>query len=226
MRRGEHGRAIRPRKGAGADNEHRTRRVLQHGAEAVPAGGRAAQGLPARSEMVVAIAEFMRLAYHAHLQAARQPALSDPRIEDRRLPTRIAADQQQRIGLFDTLDGGVEEIAGTLAGNGGSAILPAVQMRRTEGPHEILERLHRLGISLVAGNGADIRAGPAFHPFPDCLERFAPARRMEPAVAAHIRPVQTLAPESVMREAALVAQPLLVHLFVEARQDTQHFRAP
>ncbi len=41
-----------------------------------------------------------------------QPALADARVDHRRFPARVGADQQTGIGLLDAGDGGVEEIAG------------------------------------------------------------------------------------------------------------------
>ena len=44
-----------------------------------------------------------------------EPALAEARIDHRRFPARVGADQQAGIGLLDAGDGGVEEIAGAAA---------------------------------------------------------------------------------------------------------------
>ncbi len=53
-------------------------------------------------------------------------------------------------------------------------------------------------------------------------ERLRPRRRLEPAVEAHIGPVEPLDAQAVDDVAGLVGDPLLVHLVVDARQDAHH----
>ena len=59
-------------------------------------------------------------------------------------------------------------------------------------------------------------------PFGDHREGLAPLHLMQLAVAPDIRPVEPVALQAVDGEARLVGNPLLVHVFMEARQDAQH----
>ncbi len=59
----------------------------------------------------------------------------------------------------------------------------------------------------------------------DGVERFRPGRLDQLFPAPHPGTIQPAALQAVEGKARLVAQPLLVHVFIQPRQDTQHFRA-
>ena len=87
-----------------------------------------------------------------------QRALADAGVEDRRLPARIGADQQERVRLFDAGDRGVEQIGrrGRRAGRrpGGSRCCAS------RAPHQVLQRHHRTRQSARSPAMAAMRSPP------------------------------------------------------------------
>ena len=139
------------------------------------------------------------------LQAAAQQALAHAGVDQRRFPARVAADQQDRIGLLDAGDGGVEQVAGRAAraraarrpgGNRGSA-------SRARAIRSFSANM-RLGIAEVAGDAPRSRAPcSAFGLRRDRGEGLVPGRR--PAAcrrAADIGPVEPLADQAVAGDSA------------------------
>ena len=59
----------------------------------------------------------------------------------------------------------------------------------------------------------------------DGIERLCPGRGAQLAVLAHPGPVEPAALQSVDGEAGFVAEPFLVHVFIDPRQDAQHLGA-
>lgn len=91
-----------------------------------------------------------------HLETATQIALAQARIDQRRFPTRIGADQQAGVCLLDPCDRGVEQVSGAVARLKPGPVLAAVDVRRSERGHEVLERHHRLAIDHVADDARDL----------------------------------------------------------------------
>src|SRR5262249_19122439 len=151
------------------------------------------------------------LADEADGKIAHAPALADAGVEHRRLPARVAADDQQRVGLVDPGDGGIEEIARpALLGVERRAILPAVEIADAEPGHQVLEREDPLARGETADNGADpLGVGP-LELGRDDIEGIPPRRSMELAVRANIGLVEALDAQSVDDVAGLVGNPFLV----------------
>src|SRR3974390_2826405 len=63
------------------------------------------------ADIAVGISQIGLLSDQPDREIAGAPALADARVEDRRLAARIGADDQQRIGLVDTGDGRIEQVA-------------------------------------------------------------------------------------------------------------------
>src|SRR6185437_12280074 len=138
------------------------------------------------------------------LEAALEPALAQPRIDDRRLEARVAADEEAGIGFFDAGDGGVEEVAGAARRIERGAVLAAIEMGRAQLRHQILERHHRLAIDEVTRDGGDLVARDRLEALRDDGEGLAPLGLDELAVAPHIRAIEALAAQAVNSEARLV----------------------
>ena len=145
-------------------------------------------------------------------------ALAQPRIDDGRLPAHVGADQEAGVGPFDPGDGGIEQVAGAQRPIQFGAVLPAVRVRRPQLRHQVLQRHHRFAVGQIAGNGGDAFPADALEALPDGGKGLGPGDGLEPAVAAHIGPVEALAFQPVAGEAGLVRYPLLVHVLVQARQ--------
>ena len=99
-----------------AQHDHRLFRRVQDGAESVPAFGDVGQDRGVVAETVVAIGQIDRLPDQADRETAHRVALAEPRIDKRRFPARIGADDEAGIGVFDPRDGGVEQVARARAG--------------------------------------------------------------------------------------------------------------
>ena len=149
-------RAVRPRQRAHADDHQRALGLLEHLAELVAAGRDVGQRLRPGAEIVVGIGEVGPLADQADREAAHAPALADAGVEHGRFPARIGADEQQRIGLLDAGDGGVEQIARPAPARiERGAVLPAVEIGDAEPRHQVLEREDFLDRGEIADDGAD-----------------------------------------------------------------------
>ena len=218
-------RAVGPPQRARAEDQHRVLRRLQHLGEFVPAIGDLRQGLRPGAQMLVLVGQVQLRPDHADLHAALQEALADAGVDDRRLLARIAADDQDGVGLIDPGDARVEQIARALPRIDHRAILAAIDVRRAERAHQFLEREHGLDVSVIAGDGGDAVPGHTLETLGDGAERLVPACRLQLAVAAHIGPVEPLPLQPVTGEARLVGDPLLVHRLVQARQDAHDFVA-
>src|SRR3546814_8447228 len=87
------------------------------------------------------------------------PALQDAGIEHRRLEARVGADEQNCVGMVDALDRRVEQIGGaTERGIEPGAVLPAIDVGRSELLGEKLQGEHLLGRSEIAGDGSEALA--------------------------------------------------------------------
>ena len=106
-----------------------------------------------------------------------------------------------------------------------SAVLAAIEVRRAQILHQILERRHGLAIGKVAGNGGNLVSGAALERFSDSVKRFGPIRFFQFAILAHIAAVQAALLQAIAGNAGLVGDPFFVHVFVEARHDAHHFAA-
>jgi len=162
---------------------------------------------------------------HAHGEALFAPALAQARVEDRRLPARVGADQEAGVGVLDSGDGGVEQIAGAPRRVDPGPVLAAIEMGRAQRPHQILERHHRLGIDQVPGERRDPVARQPLEPGGDRVEGLIPACRFKAVATANIGRVQALAREPVAGEARFIGDPFLVHVFIEAGQDAHDLLA-
>ena len=174
----------------------------------------------------VGIGQVGPLADQPDREIAGAPALADARIEHGRLVARIGADDQQRVGLLDAGDGGIEQVGrpAPLRVERG-AILPAIEIADAEPAHQVLEREHLLDRGEIAGNRADARRRRRLDLGGDRAERLRPGCGAQPAVLADVRLVEALAAQAVDDVARLVGNPLLVHVVVDARQDAHHLAA-
>ena len=163
-----------PRRRAGADQHDRILRVLQHVREGVLAGGEITERLRARAEIVVAVGEIGLGADHADLELARAPALADAGVENGGFLARVRAHDQQRVGLLDAGDAGIEDIGGA-AGLGveGVAALGG-KIGRAAFRQQFLQREHLFDRGEIAGDGADPLAVDAAGLGRDGAERLGP----------------------------------------------------
>ena len=172
--------------------------------------------------MRVRIGQLSRLADNGNFQIAPKPGFADAGIPDSRFDARIGADQQQRIRFFDAHQGRVQKVMFTHAAG---AILcarrSAVGIPDAEAPEEIERRFSLLHFDQVAGNHADLVHADRQRGF-NRVQRFRPCHRMQLAIPAHIRTVETLARETVPDEPGLVRQPFLIDLFIRLRKDPHH----
>ena len=173
--------------------------------ESVAAVGDRLQRVDAGAELLDRIGQIDRRTDIGDLQRAGQPCLADARIQHRRFPARIAADQQDRIRRFDTGDGRVEQI-GLARTAELRAVLAAIQIGDAERRHQILERLDLFGGGQIADDGGHLLRLGRRHARGDRGERFAPRRGLQLAVLADIGPVETLAHQAVTGMARLVAK--------------------
>ena len=174
-------------------------------------------------QMVVAIGEVDRLADQGDPEPAHRMAFADARVDQRRLPARVGADDQAGIGLLDPGDGCVEQIARARSCRKLRPLLARIDMRRAERGEQILEHRHGLAVGEVAGDRGD--ALRLAEPRGGRGERVGPACRGELAVLAHIGGVEALAAQPVAGEPRLVGDPLLVDILVQQRDHPLHLAA-
>ena len=213
--------AVRPGQRAHAEHDHGLLGLGQ--LHRVLARGDRAQGLRPRAQILDVVGQIGRRPDSADPEAATHETLAQARVDHRGFPTRVGADQQAGVGPLDAGNRGVEEIGRARRARQLGAVLPALQVRRAQPRHQVLEREHGLGVAEVAGQGRDLLALERLEAIGDDLEGFGPARRLELAVgAAHIGPVEPLAAQAVAGVARLVGDPLLVDVLVQPRQHAQH----
>ena len=169
-----------------------------------------------RAKFLHPIGQIGLAADQADRNIAGQPPLADARVQHRRFAARIGADQQDRVGILDAGDRGVERVEVAARRIEPGTILAAIEVGRAERRHQVLQRQHALGVAQVAGDGTDAIAAHAMQLFGDCSEGFGPARLDQLAVAPHPGSIQPTAPQAVEGEARLVAEPLLVHVLIQS----------
>ena len=212
-------RPVAPGQGALAKDQHRPFRLLQDLGEIMAAAGDPFQDFDAIAQMVVFVGQIVPRPNDADGEISLDPALSDPGVQNRGLAPGIGADQQARIGVFDAGDGGIEQVAHAAGRVQPGAVLAAIGMGRAQHRHQVLQRHHRFTVREIAGDGGDAVALDALEAFANGGEGLGPGDRLEPAVPAHVRPVQTLEHQPITGEAGLVRNPFLVHVFIQTRQD-------
>ena len=88
------------------------------------------------------------------------------------------ADDQNRVGLLDAFDRGIEEIAGAAELRIELVTcLPAIERCGAEAAEQILEREHFLGTGKIARNGADLFGRGGFELLGDKGQRLDPSLR-------------------------------------------------
>ncbi len=222
---GEHRRAVRTRHRRRAENDHRPLGRVQRPGNFAGRIEQHPRQMRAVARVLHVVGEVRGGADQPDRHPGMEPAPADARVQNRRLAARVGADQQHRVGLVDARDGAVEDVEIAPRRIEQTAVLAAIEIGRTPARQQVLERHHALDVAQIAGDGADPLARHRAEAFGQHGEGIRPGRRHQPAVAPHPRPVQPPPLQPVEREARLVAQPLLVHVIVQSRQDAQHFGA-
>ena len=173
------------------------------------------------------IGQIVRSTDAKHLQLAGQEPLANARVDQRRFPAGVGANQHHHVRFFEACDGRVEQPARaitTLAQR--CAILATIHALDALGIHQRLEREHAFGVTLVARNRSDFVSRSGVEPVNDSLESFVPARRAQFAIFPHVGAVEALAAQAVNGVAGLVRKPLLIHVLMQARQNAQYRTTP
>ena len=219
------GRAVWAGQGARADDQGRSLGGLQHLGEARAGLGQGGQGGGGLTEVVEVIGQVGGLADEADLQSPGQPAAAQAGVQDRRLETGVGSHQEDRVGLFQPGDGGVEQPGLPRPRPQGHAVLTAVGVGRAEGPEQVEGRLQGLRVLQVPGDGADAPRSGGGQAASGQGQGLSPGRRAQAAILANIGGVEALAGQTVDGEAGLVGDPLLVDVLVDARKHPQNRRA-
>jgi hypothetical protein len=112
----------------------------------------------ARAQLLHRIGQRVCHAGIGDFQIVVQPRLADARVQHRRFPARIGADQQQRVRCFDALECRVEEIGLTRSGRQLRAILPAIEVGNPEAAQQILQRFDLFRRGKVTSDGRNLLA--------------------------------------------------------------------
>ena len=123
-----------------------------------------------------------------HLRPAPH-RLAQPRVDQRRFPARVGADQQDRIRRLDPGDGRIERHRGEVGDVIIEAGLAPFEQLRPLPFEQRLRRIHRLGVEQVAGDRRDLRAG-RLHLRGEDRQRFVPGRLAQLSALAQPRPVE------------------------------------
>ena len=188
--------------------------------------GNVRQCVGSGAEILIRIGEVDLGANERDLRRRGTPAFTNSRIEDRRFEPRVCADNQNRIGLLDAFNAGIEEIAGAaelrieLVSR-----LPAIERCRAEARQQIFQREHFFGAGKVARDGADLLSRSRFELGGDEVQSLVPACRLEASILLYIGLIEPLRFETVRNVAGLIGDPFLVYGVVVARKDAHDGRA-
>ena len=216
--------AVGPGDGALAHDQHRALGIAQHACKVVAAVEQGRERARAVADDGRPVGEFGRLADHRHREMAGDLPLADTRVQERCLPSRIAADDKQGVGLFDPGDSGVERVEVASRRVDARPVLPAVEIGRAEQPHEVAEGEHAFRVHQITSDSADPLASKTLQLGCDRGRRRRASWFLQPAIALHPGTVEPAALQPVDGEARLVGQPLLVDLLVDTGQHAQHLR--
>ena len=214
----EYGGAVGASEGALPHQNQRSFRLFPEVGEA---RWKTAERFRAGAEIGVGIGQVDAFADHADGEVAPQPALADARVEHRGFTPRIGADDQQRIGLLDPDDRSIEEVRrATGLRVERRAILPAIEIGRSQRRQEALEREHILDAGEIPGDCADPVRREAPRLVGNGRESFGPGGRDELAGTADVGTVEPPGLQPVDDLPRLVGNPFLVHVVVDARKNT------
>ena len=163
-------------------------RLLQRLGKCPATGRDFGERLRAGAEIAVGIGQVGLLADQADREIAHAPALADARVEHRCFAARIRADDQQRVGLLDARDGGVEQVGrpAPLRVERG-AVLPAIEIDDAEPSHQVLQREDLLDRREIADDRADALRRRRLDLGGDGREGLRPGRRPQPAMSRGCR---------------------------------------
>ena len=226
-RAAEHRRAVGPGQRALAEDQHRALRLPQRLGEADARRAPARPASRARRRAPRPGRSGRRAApIRPTVKPPWPPALAQARVDERRLPARVGADQQAGVGLLDAGDRRVEQIAGAARGIEPGAVLAAVDVRASRAAAASSRTSTIVSQSTRSPTmNATLRPSTPSSRVADRGERLAPVGRAQLAVPLDHRHVEAAPLQPVIGEAALVGDPLLVHVLVEARQDAHHLAA-
>ena len=101
--------AISTRQCALSQNQHGTLGFRQHFGKPVLAVDKLRQRLRPGTDKFGVISQIGWLTDCGNGEVTGQPALADTRVQHRSFKTRVCANQQKRIGIFDTGNAGIEK---------------------------------------------------------------------------------------------------------------------
>ena len=111
------------------EDQHRMFCVPQYFGEQMTALGQLAQRFGAGPKVLVAVGQVHIWTDRCHSESAFEIALTQPGIDESRFGARVSADQDTGIGLFDTGNRGIEQIASAHPGLESRPILAAIDVR-------------------------------------------------------------------------------------------------
>ena len=151
--------------------------------------------------------------------------LADSRVDQRRFPARIGADQQDCICRFDPRDRRVEVYRGKIARIVIHAGLAALDQLGAQVFEQFLRCIKHFDFNQIAPDCGDL-AARFLGRISDCGKGFAPACFFKCPVLAHPGRIETVLVKTIHSMAGLVARPFLIHIFIDAREGAEHFPAP
>src|SRR5262245_7383900 len=87
-----------------------------------------------------------------NLETSPQKPLAQPRIDQRRLPAGVGADEQAHVCLFDAGDRRIKQIPRTAAGVELGSVLTTIHVRSAKSCQKLLEGEHRFGVAEVTSD--------------------------------------------------------------------------
>ena len=167
------------------DDDHRAFGVTKHRRELVRAVEQRRQSARPVADPGRVVGQFGRGADHCHGEGPGHLPLADARVQQRRFPAGIAANDQQRVRFLDPGDGCVERVEIPPRPIDPRAILAAIEIARAEQAHEVLQRDDAFRVHEIAGDRPNPLARHPMQLFSNGVERFGPGRLTQLPIAPH-----------------------------------------
>ncbi len=156
-----------------------------------------------------------------HLAALARD-LADARGDQRRFPAEVGADQQDHVRVLDAGDGRVEIRPRRGCSRRRPARSAAPRAGSSPAPASSFFAAYIVSASSRSPAIAATFAPAFFRRLAKICSASSQLASRELALLAHPRPVEPVADQRVDMVARLVADPLLVHVLVDAREDAHH----
>jgi hypothetical protein len=212
-----------------ANDDHRSLGVLQGLAEGT--GESRLEGSVVGTEVLELKGGVKSLTNKADLEVGSEPLLSDTGVENGGLVSRVAANNQDSVGLLNSPDLRVEKEVGSDINTVGEGLAASrgieSQVIRAKLVGHILGNNQRLDLSQSTSNDLELIALRVLNLVSTANfgESLLPVSGLEATLTADQRHGKSLSLKAVASESSLVVDPLLVHVVIKSGENTHDLEA-